>query len=112
MFDIQKFEELEKEICNFAEKIHGQGQIHYEGPFITGKLEHPEILFLSFNPGGGEGKFEKRDFEIKDFFHLDKDYLFARRFKDIFGYETLEQSCETYIESFFCHKRLRGAKKA
>jgi hypothetical protein len=52
MFDIQKFEELEKEICNFTKIVHEQVPVHYEGPFITGKLEKPEILFLSFNPGG------------------------------------------------------------
>jgi hypothetical protein len=102
MFDIQKFEELEKGICDFAEKIHEQVPVHYEGPFITGKLKKPEILFLSFNPGGGSentvkcGKFEKKQLK-----YLEEDGRLANALSKIFEKNILENSCETYFKSFF-----------
>ena len=46
MSDLKEFEELEKDICAFAKEMHDkEHKVHYEGPFITGKLENPKILF-------------------------------------------------------------------
>ena len=62
MSDLREFEELEKDICAFAEEMQSKGhKVHYEGPFITGKLENPKILFLSINPGGGDETVTKNE---------------------------------------------------
>lgn len=105
--DIGKFEELEKEICDFAKRVRKQVEVHYEGPFITGKLEKPEVLFLSFNPGGGDEKVVKcGKFEKKQLKYLEEDRKLANVLREIFEdrKDILENSCETYIESFFATK--------
>lgn len=102
MSDLKEFEELEKDICAFAEEMQSKGhKVHYEGPFITGKLENPKILFLSINPGGGDETVTKNDFKKVKFKHLDERYPLAKELEYIFGRNILENSCETYMESFF-----------
>jgi hypothetical protein len=88
----------------FAEATSKDG-LHYDGKFITGRLEAPDTLFLGINPGFGGEKYEINSavFMPQDCKYIGETYLFAQRIVDVVmgGDESRLKSCaETSYRSF------------